>query len=289
MKKLNNIKWFLLGIIVTLLVTLSVMPALATQMRQVQATLTYRDIRVTIDGQQINLAAEPFIIDGSTYLPLRGIGQALGLGVGWDGDTSTVMLTTAASAPEPEPPAPSARSFSGTGDSVVSGINLPAGNYYARSTHDGSSNFIVYFYYGEGEQDWSLVANTIGKSSGERLLGDTLGVAVSDGVLEVRADGDWTIEILEVAGTITSPVSGNGDAVTGLITGFSGRRTITVTHNGSSNIIVYMYTHGGGSRAWQLVGNDIGISAGERVANFTSNERYFFSVQADGDWMITIN
>ena len=55
------------------------------------------------------------------------------------------------------------------------------------------------------------------------------------------------------------------------------------------NIIVYMYTYGGGSRARQLVGNEIGMYTGERTANFSSNERYFFSIQADGDWTITID
>jgi len=33
---------------------------------------------------------EPFIIDGTTYLPVRGISNALNLGVGWDGENNTV-------------------------------------------------------------------------------------------------------------------------------------------------------------------------------------------------------
>ena len=46
---------------------------------------------------------EPFIIDGTTYLPVRGIASALGLDVGWDGATKTVLLTTPETTPEPAP------------------------------------------------------------------------------------------------------------------------------------------------------------------------------------------
>ena len=35
---------------------------------------------------------EPFTIDGTTYLPVRGIASALGMNVGWDGETNTVSL-----------------------------------------------------------------------------------------------------------------------------------------------------------------------------------------------------
>ncbi len=61
--------------------------------------ITYRDIKVILDGQQLELvnaagaAVEPFIMDGTTYLPLRVIGEALGLRVGWDAATSTASLT----------------------------------------------------------------------------------------------------------------------------------------------------------------------------------------------------
>ena len=261
--------------------------------------------RVYLDNRELSLTA--YNIGGNNFFRLRDLMRELDIGVTWDGATSTIGIDTSigyvedtpipsptpapspSPTPTPTPPSQDARSFSGTGDTVVRDINLPAGNYYVRSSHEGSSNFIAYFYYGEGDSDRSLVANTIGRSSGERLFGDTLGIAVSAGILEVRADGNWKIEILEVAGTITSPISGNGDTVTGLISGFSGRRTITVTHNGSSNIIVYLYTYDGGNRARQLVGNDIGISSGERTASFSSSEKYFFSVTADGDWTITIS
>lgn len=36
---------------------------------------------------------EPFLIDGTTYLPIRAVSEALGKTVDWDGDTQTVSIT----------------------------------------------------------------------------------------------------------------------------------------------------------------------------------------------------
>ncbi|MBR5490945.1 MAG: copper amine oxidase N-terminal domain-containing protein, partial [Oscillospiraceae bacterium] len=64
--------------------------------------ITYRNISVFLDGAELSLVnslgvtVEPFILNSnsSVYLPLRIIGEALGLTVSWDGDTSTVYLDT---------------------------------------------------------------------------------------------------------------------------------------------------------------------------------------------------
>ena len=296
---MKNFKGFIAGVLTTLLVMLLVTTVFAAEISRT-LTAVYRDIKITIDGKQIvpkdasGNVVEPFIVDGTTYLPVRAIAGVVGYDVSWDGNTNTVILSSGAAdtAPIiptlPTPTQQGVHTFSGTGNTVINDINLSAGNYYARSTHDGSSNFIVYFYYGERNFDRTLIANEIGKSSGERLLNNTLGVAVPNGILEIRADGDWTITLHEVSGTITSPVAGTGDTVTGMISGFSGRRTITVTHNGRSNIIVRMYSYSGESRS-QLITNEIGIYTGESTVNFSSNERYYFEVRADGDWTITID
>lgn len=64
------------------------------------ASLVYDNIKIILDGKEIvptdsdGNAVEPFIIDGTTYLPVRGISNALGLEVGWNGETKTVELNT---------------------------------------------------------------------------------------------------------------------------------------------------------------------------------------------------
>lgn len=62
------------------------------------AELFYNNIKVMINGKEVvptdanGNTIEPFIIEGTTYLPVRGVASALGLNVGWDAATSTVLL-----------------------------------------------------------------------------------------------------------------------------------------------------------------------------------------------------
>ena len=59
---------------------------------------TFRDIKIRLNGEEVvpkdanGKIVEPFLIEGTTYLPVRAVGEALGLKVDWDGDTSTVFL-----------------------------------------------------------------------------------------------------------------------------------------------------------------------------------------------------
>lgn len=60
------------------------------------AQLYYNNIKVSLNGASIPLNGnnEPFIIDGTTYLPVRAISEALNLQVDWDASSNTVRLTT---------------------------------------------------------------------------------------------------------------------------------------------------------------------------------------------------
>lgn len=63
-------------------------------------TADYADIKVTLDGAPLSLtdangsAVEPFAVDGTTYLPIRAISNALGLEVGWNAENHVVTLST---------------------------------------------------------------------------------------------------------------------------------------------------------------------------------------------------
>lgn len=63
--------------------------------------VTYREIKITLNGEKIvpvdasGHSVEPFVYNGTTYLPVRGVANALSLNVGWDADTSTVTLNSA--------------------------------------------------------------------------------------------------------------------------------------------------------------------------------------------------
>lgn len=96
MRNLRNIRTFLCGMLATALLMGLVGPAVAAS--HVNKQLYYNDIKVRLNGKVLDLKdangkkVEPFIIDGTTYLPVRAVGEALGLNVSWDGATQTVVL-----------------------------------------------------------------------------------------------------------------------------------------------------------------------------------------------------
>jgi hypothetical protein len=60
----------------------------------------YNNMKISLDGVVLTPtdangnAVEPFAVNGTIYLPLRSIGNALGLGVNWNGGTATAELST---------------------------------------------------------------------------------------------------------------------------------------------------------------------------------------------------
>lgn len=60
--------------------------------------VAYNDIKISLDGNVLvpkdvnGEIVEPFIYNGSTYLPLRAVAQALGKEVSWNQETATVGL-----------------------------------------------------------------------------------------------------------------------------------------------------------------------------------------------------
>ncbi|MCD7855414.1 MAG: NPCBM/NEW2 domain-containing protein [Clostridiales bacterium] len=80
--------FFLLGAFLVL----SVQSVLAKQ-ATVTGELTYKNIKVYADGEVVDTTeAEPFIYDGTTYLPVRAVANAFGKEVTWNGETNTVYL-----------------------------------------------------------------------------------------------------------------------------------------------------------------------------------------------------
>lgn len=86
----------------TMLLVMSMVVGAAAYTGKVTKELTYNNISVTLDGKKLDLrdvqgnSVEPFAFDGTNYLPVRAISEALGLDVEWDGSTNTVVLRTQA-------------------------------------------------------------------------------------------------------------------------------------------------------------------------------------------------
>lgn len=62
------------------------------------ADLIYNNIKIFIDGGEIipkdvkGNKVEPFVIDGTTYLPIRAVANAFGQKVEWDGATQSIYI-----------------------------------------------------------------------------------------------------------------------------------------------------------------------------------------------------
>lgn len=65
-------------------------------------TAVYNDIRIVVNGQPITPVdtdgkkVEPFVYDGTAYLPVRAVAQALNQQVFWDGSSHSVYIGTVA-------------------------------------------------------------------------------------------------------------------------------------------------------------------------------------------------
>lgn len=96
---MKQIKWFLTGMVTMLLIMALAGTAVATT-ADIAKTLQYRDIKVSLDGNVLDLKdaagnhVEPFMFDGTNYLPVRALAEALGLNVSWDAAANTIVLST---------------------------------------------------------------------------------------------------------------------------------------------------------------------------------------------------
>jgi hypothetical protein len=96
--KKNKLIGFTLGVIVGAMFFGSVALAASSETRALSAI--FRGIRIEIDQTQFipndvhGNEVEPFIVDGTTYLPIRAIAEAFDKEVLWDGDANTVRIFT---------------------------------------------------------------------------------------------------------------------------------------------------------------------------------------------------
>ena len=94
---LKQTKGFITGFIVCALFSVLIMNVFAAPIEKV-ITATYNNIKIYVDGNKIDPkdangnAVEPFIYNGTTYLPVRAIGTAFGKSVEWDGANQSVYI-----------------------------------------------------------------------------------------------------------------------------------------------------------------------------------------------------
>ena len=286
MKKANR-RWkdILLGAVLTAVLSCLVIPSVAYSGNKT-ASLYYDDIKVVMDGTTLTLRdsdgniVEPFIINGTTYLPIRAIAEALNMDVGWNGATSTVTLTTSGSQTD----APSqyigeakakeiALDHAGLKESQVTFLPV-------RLDYDnGRMEYEVEFWSGSTEYDYdidaltgsirsfdrdvegynipSLTGTDIGAEKAKEIALNHAGVKESEAVFLHKErdydDGRLTYDVEFYSGNIEYDYE--IDAATGSILGYDyDAERYTPTQNSGSYI--------GEARAKEIVRSRAGITGG---------------------------
>lgn len=181
---------------------------------------------------------------------------------------------------------PKAISYSGTGDKVISNVNIPSGLYYAEYTYSGTGHVLARLFYGSDNSDYILCANNVGRSSGQVSMDRVSGAAITDGMLEIRADGDWTIRFVPIFGTTTTNISGRGEIVTGIFTAEKTRYVVTSTHDGEDHFLARVIQCNTTRSRYELAANEVGNYSGQRVVELDAGEQYYIVVKADGNWTL---
>ena len=180
MLKSDKIKGFAAGIITTGIISVSLSAFAGTVEKQIK--VVYNDIKISINGKQITPkdangnTVEPFSYNGTVYLPVRAISQALGSSVSWNADTNTVSIE-AKSAGQNGSGGMNRPDMSQMKERIKSSLSTLVSD--GTLTQEKADKLLTYF-----END---TTNQNPGESGERI--DPFGKAVSDGVI-TQAEAD---------------------------------------------------------------------------------------------------
>lgn len=176
--------------------------------------------------------------------------------------------------------------LNGFGSKVISDIELPSCAMFVTAKHEmGESNFWIYYYDGEGNKSRAFV-NEIGDYSGTTFFNNS-NAEEGSGIIEVEADGKWSLEFIAIPRAIglngSSNVKGHGSTVSDAFVGNGKPNVIKFKHDGESNFCVRAISENGGNN---LLVNEIGFYSGEKVLKLDKGLRYFLIIEADGNWSV---
>ena len=89
--KFQRIKDVCLGATVAALF-MGAAPAAYAKVANMDIPVMFNNIKIVVDGKELKTDKEPFIYEGTTYLPVRAVGEAVGKNVTWDAASKTVIL-----------------------------------------------------------------------------------------------------------------------------------------------------------------------------------------------------
>ena len=89
--KFQRMKDVCLGATVAALV-MGAAPAAYAKVANMDIPVMFNNIKIVVDGKELKTDKEPFIYEGTTYLPVRAVGEAAAKNVTWDAASKTVIL-----------------------------------------------------------------------------------------------------------------------------------------------------------------------------------------------------
>ncbi len=89
----DNMKKFALGVVIVVLIVSISAVALAS-FTDTKIQVSFRDIKVVLNGDTIKTAFEPFIYNGHVYVSLKDIANIFNVPVSWDSENNAVVLGT---------------------------------------------------------------------------------------------------------------------------------------------------------------------------------------------------
>ena len=174
----------------------------------------------------------------------------------------------------------------GFGNKVIPDVELPSCAMFVTAKHTmGDSNFSACYYDGDGDQS-SYFVNEIGNYEGTVLFNNS-DASEGSGIVEVEADGKWSLEFIAIPKAVglsgSSNVRGRGCTVCDAFMGNGKPNIVKVKHDGDSNFCVNIISEDGDN---DLIINEIGFYSGEKVVKLEKGVRYFIVVEADGNWSV---
>lgn len=92
----------------------------------------FRNLKIVVNGSTLISDKEPFIVDGTTYVPIRLVAEATGATVEWDGAQGRVVITTA-------PSVDSAELQKKYQEGYEAGLKVGDANGYIRGLQEGKA------------------------------------------------------------------------------------------------------------------------------------------------------
>ena len=190
MKKIiKNRKTRMVAVVLAVCLLLSVSAAAASAIKK-NIVANYMDIKLVVNGITVTpkdangTVVEPFIADGTTYLPVRALAEALGEEVEWDGVNKIVYVGENPNKVLYLPTACPA--YEGNGDVYTSQNGKTfkmAGQEYTNGYTAEASGYYELFNL---NAEYDYITMTVGHVDGTRM---------NDGKVQFYVDGELALEV----------------------------------------------------------------------------------------------